>query len=486
MNKLIKNELTKIFKKKSIYITLFIILAFVILTNCIYKFSYNSASNYYYNDDYIQTLKEELVGLDPTKESDMQLYINVKTQLDLFELSERYDKDSWQIDILQTKVFDYINQKNNYIYGEVKDENKVKEMENKINDIIERLDKDDWTYFAQQELEEAKSTLEELEKQKDKIQDKQELKTLKDEIEYAKINKQVAEYRIDKDIKYGHDYKNRALNTYQNEAKNVYIIGESKESLTYSEKQEYNESIKNKDISKYIIENDVDVNKSDDLRGILRDLFEQYGLFIIVMIVMVAGTIVSEEFNKGTIKLLLIKPYTRHKLLLSKLITIFIMIAFSIFAVIIMELIVGGIIFGFDSLSVPVLAYNFNTQTLESMSIFTYLGIQVLVQLPKYILLATLAFACSTLFTNSAVAIAIPLLGYMSADIINQLVVQFKVEFMRFFVSMNWNFNEYLFGNLPRMEGMTALFSDIICILYFIAMIVPTFLVFKKKNIKNI
>ena len=204
------------------------------------------------------------------------------------------------------------------------------------------------------------------------------------------------------------------------------------------------------------------------------------------MIVMVAGTIVSEEFNKGTIKLLLIKPYTRNKLLLSKLITIFIMIAFSIFAVIILELIVGGIIFGFDSLSVPILAYNFNTQTLESISIFTYLGIQVLVQLPKYILLATLAFACSTLFTNSAVAIAIPLLGYMSADIINQLVIQFKVEFMRFFVSMNWNFNEYLFGNLPRMEGMTALFSAIICILYFVAMIMPTFIVFKKKNIKNI
>lgn len=486
MSKLIKNELTKIFKKKSIYITLFIILAFVILTNCIYKFFYNRTSNYYYDDNYIQTLKEELAGLDSTKESDVQLYINVKTQLDLFELSERYDNDSWQIDILQTKVYDYIDQKNNYIYGEVKDENKVKEMDNKINNIIEKLDKDDWKYFAQQELEESKSTLEELEKQKDKIQDKQELKTLKDEIEYAKINKQVAEYRIDKDIKYGHDYKNRALNTYQNEAKNVYIIGESKESLKYSEKQEYNESIKNKEISKYIIENDVDVNKSDDLRGILRDLFEQYGLFIIVMIVMVAGTIVSEEFNKGTIKLLLIKPYTRNKLLLSKLITIFIMIVFSIFAVIIMELIVGGIIFGFDSLSVPILAYNFNTQTLESMSVFTYLGIQVLVQLPKYILLATLAFACSTLFTNSAVAIAIPLLGYMSADIINQLVIQFKVEFMRFFVSMNWNFNEYLFGNLPRMEGMTALFSVIICILYFVAMIMPTFIVFKKKNIKNI
>ena len=204
------------------------------------------------------------------------------------------------------------------------------------------------------------------------------------------------------------------------------------------------------------------------------------------MIVMIAGTIVSEEFNKGTIKLLLVKPYNRNKILLAKFITVLIMIMFTIFAVVAMELIVGGIIFGFDSLSVPVLEYNFTTGSLEVINIFTYLGIEILTGLPKIILLATLAFACSTLFTNSAVAIAIPLLGFMSADMINMLVIQFKVQFMKLFVSLNWNFEEYLFGNLPNMEGMTCGFSVIICMIYFVVMLIPTFSAFKKKNIKNI
>lgn len=204
------------------------------------------------------------------------------------------------------------------------------------------------------------------------------------------------------------------------------------------------------------------------------------------MIVMIAGTIVSEEFNKGTIKLLLVKPYSRNKILLAKFITVLIMIMFTIFAVVAMELIVGGIIFGFDSLSVPVLEYNFTTGSLEVINIFTYLGIEILTGLPKIILLATLAFACSTLFTNSAVAIAIPLLGFMSADMINMLVIQFKVQFMKLFVSLNWNFEEYLFGNLPNMEGMTCGFSVIICMIYFVVMLIPTFIAFKKKNIKNI
>lgn len=215
-------------------------------------------------------------------------------------------------------------------------------------------------------------------------------------------------------------------------------------------------------------------------------MFSEYGLFIIVMIIMIAGTIVSEEFNKGTIKLLLVKPYKRNKILTAKFITVLIMIVFSILSVVLMELIVGGIIFGYDSLAVPVLDYNFTTGNLEIINIFTYLGIEIVTQLPKLILLATLAFACSTLFCNSAVAISIPLLGYMSADMINMLVIQHKIQFMKFFVSLNWDFEEYLFGRLPSMEGMTCGFSIAICIIYLIIMLIPTFVVFKKKNIKNI
>lgn len=276
------------------------------------------------------------------------------------------------------------------------------------------------------------------------------------------------------------------MEVYQSEAKNVNNMENGIQELGYEEKQEYNKSLERREVNRYILENNINVNKTNDVRGILKNLFSEYGLFMIVMIVMVAGTIVSEEFNKGTIKLLLVKPYSRNKILLAKFLTVFIMIAFTIVAVVVMELLVGGIIFGLDSLSIPVLQYNFTSGSLEIMNIFTYLGIEIMTQLPKFILLATLAFACSTLFTNSAVAIAIPLLGYMSADMINMLIIQFKVQFMRIFVSLNWNLEEYLFGNLPKMEGMTCGFSVVICMLYFVAMVIPTFIAFKKKNIKNI
>lgn len=481
-----KNELIKIFKKKSIYITLFVILAFVILTNCIYKFFYYTGNYEEYSDTYIQYNKEEIAKLDPNKPSDTKMYIDLKTTLDIYDMKQKYEANSWQRSVLSEQVGSQISERNTYLYGENKDSQKVAKIEEEINQTLTKLDQGDWRYFAKNGLEEAKTKLKNLEEQKAKTEDKQELQSLEIGIQNAKVDEEVAQIRMDKDISYGNDFRNKALNTYQSEAKNVINRESNTQELDYAGKQDKNNSIEKREISRYIIENNVDINKSNDVRGILKNLFNEYGLFIIVMIVMIAGTIVSEEFNKGTIKLLLVKPYDRRKILLAKFITVLIMILFSIAVVIIMELIVGGIIFGWNSLSIPILQYNFDTQSLENIPIFTYLGIEILTQLPKLILLATLAFSCSTLFTNSAVAIAIPLLGYMSADMINMLVIQYKVEFMKFFVSLNWDFKEYLFGKLPTMEGLTLGFSIIICSLYFVAMLIPTFIAFKKKNIKNI
>ncbi len=486
MSKLIKNEITKIFKKKSLYITLLVILAFVILINVTYKYFFNNGSYSYYSEGYIAYVKSDLEKLDPNKPSDTKMYIEFKTILDTYDLYQKYGENSWQAQIINSNVASYLSERNTYLYGESKDEQKVKEINAKIDEIINKLNNDDWKYFANLELEKAKTTVEELEKAYNNTEDKQEKQTYKTELEAERVNLEVAQYRIDKNIKYGTDFMNTALSEYATHSKNIIYMDNSNQELKYAEKQERQNYIEQREINKYIIENNIDINKANDLSSIFKEFFNQYGLFIIVMVIMIAGTIVSEEFNKGTVKLLLVKPYSRNKILLSKFITVLFMIVFCILAVIVMQLIVGGIIFGFDSLSIPVLKYNFHTNTLQQMNIFQYLGISIVCKLPIIVLLATLAFAFSTLFTNSAVAIALPLLGYMGSEVINLLAVQYKVTFLKFFVTPNWDFTNYIFGKLPIMEGLTAGFSAIICIAYFIIMMIPTFMVFKRKNIKNI
>ena len=458
----------------------------MIFSNVMSKNTSNILYNqYYYSGQTLTFLQEELEGLDPEKASDMEMYIDIKSQIELYELMGEYENGSWQQEIISENLSGYFKEKCMYEYGAKKDSQKAQEAQNKIDEIKQKLDSDDWKYFAQLELQQATEKLANIEEQIKNTEDKKALLSLNQEKENALIDKTIAEYRINKNIKYGQDYLNQALDDYKYSAQQILRYENSEKELTYDEKKAYNSTLEIRESSKYMIENKVDLNKMN-LNKNLEYFFDNYGIFAIAIIIMIAGTIMSEEFNKGTIKLLLVKPYSRTKILLSKFITVMLMVIFVVLIMGIMQLLVGGVVFGFDSLSEPVVAYNFNTNSLQEINVFVYFLTQFLAQLPIFILLATLAFALGTIFTNSALAITISLLGYIAANIINQLAISYNIKFLEYFVTMNWDLSQYLFGNLPNMEGMTMTFSIITCIAYFLIMIISTWIIFKKKNIKNI
>ena len=487
MSNLIKNELTKIFKKKTIYITMILIFLLMIFINCINKYSNSSSySAYMYSESYINSIKEELSNLNPEKPSDVTLYINIKSELDLYNIMEKYKDSDWKLSIINNRISPYITEINTYTYGEEKSEEQARKATEEMESIIAKLDENDWKYFANEDLQNAKNKIEELNKQKAQTQDTEIIKGLNNKIENAKVEKEIAEYRLKKNIPYGVDYLNIALTRYQTSSETLISYDLENKELDFEEQKEYNDALTTKEESRYIIETGIDINKSDSLKGSLQNFYSQYGVFIIVVIIMIAGTIVSEEFNKGTIKLLLVKPYTRTQILLSKFLTVLIISAFVIVSTILMQILVGGILFGLGSIFEPVVVYNLSTNVIQEMNIFAYLGIQTLTQLPIIILLATLAFAISTIFSNSALAITVSLLGYMGASIINQLAMAYNLTFMKYFVTMNWDLSQYLFGGLPYMEGMNLITSIIICVVYLLIMLIPTFIIFKKRNIKNI
>lgn len=487
MSNLIKNELTKIFKKKTIYITMILIFLLMIFINCINKYSNSSSySAYMYSESYINSIKEELSNLNPEKPSDVTLYINLKSELDLSNLMEKYKDSDWKLSIINDRISPYITEINTYTYGAEKSEEQARKATEEMESIIAKLDENDWKYFANEDLQNANNKIEELNKQKAQTQDTEIIKGLNNEIENAKVEKEIAEYRLKKNIPYGVDYLNIALTRYQTSSETLILYDLENKELDFEEQKEYNDALTTKEESRYIIETGTDINKSDSLKGSLQYFYSQYGVFIIVVIIMIAGTIVSEEWGKGTIKLLLVKPYTRTQILLSKFLTVLIISAFVIVSTILMQILVGGILFGFESLFEPVVVYNLSTNVIQEMNIFAYLGIQTLTQLPIIILLATLAFAISTIFSNSALAITVSLLGYMGASIINQLAMAYNLTFMKYFVTMNWDLSQYLFGGLPYMEGMNLITSIIICVIYLLIMLIPTFIIFKKRNIKNI
>lgn len=484
MSNLIKNELIKIFKKKSTYIILIITLAFIVFSNFMYsKSDDTSYSNY--SPEMLIYYKEALASINPNDPATLSAYIETKTQVDIIELIKKYGFESWQANIIPKKLPGYIADMNEYEYSSVKNEQLYNESKAKYDEIVKKLDTDDWRYFAQSEIDEANAQIKIQENAKANTVDQIELASIESNLNYQQVEKQVAQWRLDKNISYKNSFLNSCLSRYTNYSSDVYTY-EHSDNHSYEEKQSYYEILEKLNKNKYYIENNISNIRDNDNRGILLNLFDNYELFILIFSIMIAGAIVSDEFSKGTIKLLLVRPYSRLKILFAKFIVCIIVLLTFIAFVACAQFIVGGIVQGFDSTSIPAIIYNHNTNQIETMSIMKYIVITSIAKLPIYLLLMTLAFACSTIFTNTAVSIVLPLLGYMASSLINQLALYYNIKPLLYFVTPNWDLTYYLFGGLPMFESLTLPFSIVICLIYFMIMVITAGIVFKKRNIKNI
>ena len=435
----------------------------------------------------IEIYESMLEELDPENKQEVDDYIRYKTGLETAKLKKNYEKETpWKTQIIDQKISEFIEQMNYYQYKE-KNKDEFEKAKKQYEDTIKKLNEEDWRYFVKKDLEQNREDLQKQEQLRTVEQNEQEKQIIEDQIYQLQLEGQILNWRLEKDIPYGYaDYHNTCLVKYQNAKLQIRMYEKSNNQEDYSQKQEYYNNLEIAAITQHDIEHKTNSGNAGTAQGMLKDVYNSFEIFIIIIIVMIAGTMVSEEFSKGTIKLLLIKPYKRSTILAAKLISSFIILLLVIVLIIGMQFIVGGIIKGFDSFANPVMIYNHHTNELQEMGMIGYLGITLLGKLPIYISLMILAFAISTIFTNSALSIAITLLGYMGSSLVNTLGLALKLNWLKFFITPNWDLSQQFFGRLPDYEGLSIGFSVAIVVVYLLIMLVPTFIVFKKKNIKNI
>lgn len=477
MNKLIKNELIKIFSKKSIIIFAVLILIFMLGYNILYKYSQNSSGEMY-SDSYISYLENQLKELDPNDTTDVTPYVEVKTQLDVAKLSKGYSSSSWEQYVIETFISPTINEMNTYEYID-KNTEKLEEVKATYNDMCNAL-KNDWKYFANRELND-------LEKQINDIKNSNISNTEMDaQLKNLELQKEVVNLRLTKNIEYGtENYNSLALQNYQMNmlTYNSYI---GKENLNENEKNEMNEALKTASLYKYDLDNNKEYQNTSTANYNFQRTINTYIVIIVMIVVIIAGVSISEEFNKGTVKLLLVRPYSRTKILIAKLISVLITMVITTLFVLVLQFFIGGFTFGFNTYYFNISEFNFNTNTVFILNIFKYISLIFISKLPIFILIGTLAFALSTISLNSPLAIALPILGYMVSDMINVVALEFHWDWVKYFVTPNWDLSQYLFGGTPLFKGISVEFSILICIIYFAIMIGVSIEVFKRRNIKNV
>lgn len=483
MSKLIKNELIKIFSKKSMIVIGVIILAIIIGFNVLNKISQNMSNSYSaYSEGYIQYLDEELSNLDPNKPSDINKYVETKSQKDLATLAKDYKETSWQAEVIGTVISPIIEEMNNYEYID-KNNEALTTSKAQYDEMLTALKNNDWKYFANKELDSLNTQIEEL---NTLIAQDSENEDLKTQLKSLELQKEVVNLRLDKNINYGSDnYKSIAVQNYRMYMGN-YIQSSQGKNLTDEDKSEINGYLENANLYKYDLYNDTEYQNTATANYTFQNSIGTYIAIIVMVVVIVAGVSISEEFNKGTVKLLLVRPYSRTKILISKLIAVFITMLITTVAILLLQFIIGGIVYGFGTYMMNVIQFDFTTNSIITLNIFAYLGLIFICKLPIFILIGTLAFALSTLFLNSPLAVALPILGYMGSDVINMIAISYKWDWVKYFVTPNWDLSQYLFGGTPMFSGISIEFSITICAIYFVIMLAASIVSFKKRNIKNV
>lgn len=494
MIKLIKNELMKIFKRKTIYFLLILSMIAVIVYNYInpdqnIPISEGTNDHPLISDTQIEKQKD-----------DSERYINSMAYNEFARLyNNNFTKDSWQRLALN-------KERNGYSYEKIYDQDIMLYLKNivdyeynsntqitnelygnainKYNEYVEALKSNDWKKFVNLKIK----NLQELKSTQDFSEES--IKEIDFEIEWYNL-------RLNNNIKFNSDIMNQYLDEYRE----TYYLIIYKESYVDKNSQsdiyELNECRTRLELCKYAIKNKINYDISNEMGVILNNkidarisfirTFKHFNVIIIIITIYISSTIITEEISKRTIKNVLIKPHKRLDIIIAKMLACIVTIIISILFIGIVQFFVGGIIFGFDSYSNQYIGYNINSQKIFSISLLTYFIINGILKVPEYLIISLFCILIGISNKNITMSMIITLIICLFCNTI--LVEWSKVDSLasitRFFITNNWDFSIYLFGNISNINGINLWYSVIIYIIYFVLLLKMSIGKFKKLEIRR-
>ncbi|CAM4369004.1 DUF2705 family protein [Paenibacillus phoenicis] len=184
----------------------------------------------------------------------------------------------------------------------------------------------------------------------------------------------------------------------------------------------------------------------------------------------IAADIVAGEFTWGTIKLLLIRPWTRTKVLLSKLL-----------AVLLFTLAMSAVFFAI-ALAVSFLIFpNEPSQYLGASPLSRILE-SLLYSYIDLLVIAAFSFMLSTVFRSSGIAIGLSLFILFAGNIFTLLFHPSRYAWAKYLLFTNMDLGQYRGGQVGP-AGMTLGFSITVLAVYVLLFLAVAWLVFKKRDV---
>ena len=161
--------------------------------------------------------------------------------------------------------------------------------------------------------------------------------------------------------------------------------------------------------------------QNNSSRDSTSSLVSMYAVIATIFMIILTGGIVSGEFSKETIKLLLIRPVSRFKVLFSKLIAVYIVGYFVLLGSMILVAISNGAVSGFKDYLTPVIKVS--SGVVHTQNYLGSLTLNILHFSLTLLVFGALAFMLSTVLKSTAVSVAGSILLFGGAPLISMMML---------------------------------------------------------------
>lgn len=202
---------------------------------------------------------------------------------------------------------------------------------------------------------------------------------------------------------------------------------------------------------------------------------------VTIFAVVIAAESVAGEFSWGTIKLLLIRPWSRSNILLSKLIAV---ILFSALIALISLLLCYGINLAFFGVTNPADSI-FAEQDAGAGVLFSELGQLACLQYVSTLIIASLAFLMSAALRSNGLAIGLSISIVFTAQLWTGLFLMIDQPWIKYVLFLHLDLTQYVNGGTGPISGepLTLGFALSVLAAYFIVFNLISWIVFRKRDI---
>ena len=265
------------------------------------------------------------------------------------------------------------------------------------------------------------------------------------------------------------NWKYKTVVEMKNAESEIKNLDESKKSGVYVDSNEYKNYEEIKVKSEYRLQNNIKFDISENTSWINSGEFNFWSVFctttmicsfIGLLVIIIAGGIVSSEFSGGTIKFLLINPVKRWKILVSKYVTTITFGYILIIITYIISAVMSLTVFGADNLSASFISVS--DGVVKEIPGFLYVFKNYMLGSVEIVVMSSLAFAISSVARSSALAIGISVMAYFGGNTVMLILSQLNISWARYLIWANVDLSGIMEGSGMFMgQTLTSAFAVI-------------------------